>query len=89
MKLLELFAGSRSISNQAEMLGIQTFTVDINSFDGIDYVMDILRLDVKDLPQDIDFLWASPPCTAFSVASIGHHWTGVKVRISLRPIKQC
>jgi hypothetical protein len=21
-----------------------------------------------------DFVWASPPCTAFSVASIGHHW---------------
>lgn len=21
-----------------------------------------------------DFIWASPPCTAFSVASIGHHW---------------
>jgi hypothetical protein len=25
-----------------------------------------------------DFIWASPPCTAFSVASIGHHWTGGK-----------
>jgi hypothetical protein len=22
-----------------------------------------------------DFIWASPPCTAFSVASIGHHWS--------------
>jgi hypothetical protein len=22
-----------------------------------------------------DFVWASPPCTAFSVASIGHHWS--------------
>jgi hypothetical protein len=21
------------------------------------------------------FIWASPPCTSFSVASIGHHWT--------------
>jgi hypothetical protein len=21
-----------------------------------------------------DFIWASPPCTCFSVASIGHHW---------------
>ena len=21
-----------------------------------------------------DFIWASPPCTSFSVASIGHHW---------------
>jgi len=23
-----------------------------------------------------DFIWFSPPCTAFSVASIGTHWTG-------------
>ena len=23
-----------------------------------------------------DFIWASPPCTAFSVASMGHHWGG-------------
>jgi len=22
-----------------------------------------------------DFIWASPPCTAFSVASISHHWS--------------
>ena len=22
-----------------------------------------------------NFIWASPPCTSFSVASIGHHWT--------------
>jgi hypothetical protein len=23
-----------------------------------------------------DVIWASPPCTTFSVASIGHHWKG-------------
>ena len=21
-----------------------------------------------------DFIWASPPCTAFSIAAVGHHW---------------
>ena len=24
--------------------------------------------------DNIDVIWASPPCTYFSVASIGHHW---------------
>ena len=24
----------------------------------------------------MDIIWASPPCTAFSVASIGYHWKG-------------
>ena len=24
--------------------------------------------------KEFDFIWASPPCTSFSVASIGHHW---------------
>jgi len=24
--------------------------------------------------REPDFIWASPPCTSFSVASIGHHW---------------
>ena len=26
------------------------------------------------VPFSVDFLWASPPCESFSVASIGHHW---------------
>ena len=39
--------------------------------------MDILALTVEGLIAEYgrpDFVWASPPCTAFSVASIGHHW---------------
>ena len=39
--------------------------------------MDIMFLTSDYLLQKYgrpDFVWASPPCTAFSVASIGHHW---------------
>ncbi len=78
MKLLELFAGSKSIGKQASKLGIEVFSSDINNFDGIDYVVDILNFDVKKIPFKPDIIWASPPCTSFSVASIGHHWTGGK-----------
>jgi hypothetical protein len=76
LKVLELFAGSRSIGKQAEQLGMQVFSSDINPFDGIHYVADILQFDVTKVPFQPDIIWASPPCTTFSVASIGHHWTG-------------
>ena len=78
MKLLELFAGSRSIGKQADKLGIEVFSSDINNFDNIDYVVNILEFDVTKVPFQPDIIWASPPCTSFSVASIGHHWTGGK-----------
>ena len=74
MKILELFAGSRSFSKVAEDLGHETFAVDIKNFDNIDYVTDILNFDVNKIPFKPDCIWASPPCTYFSVASIGHHW---------------
>lgn len=74
MKVLELFAGSRSIGNTAESLGHTVFSSDINAFDGIDYVVDIFDFDVSKVPFIPDMIWASPPCTYFSVASIGKHW---------------
>ena len=74
MKVLELFAGIRSFSKVAEELGHETFTADIQDFKNIDYVTDILNFDIDKVPFRPDVIWASPPCTYFSVASIGHHW---------------
>jgi hypothetical protein len=74
MKVLELFAGSRSFSKVAEEFDHDTFSVDINDFDNIDYVTDILDFDYTKINFIPDVIWASPPCTYFSVASIGHHW---------------
>ena len=74
MKILELFAGSRSIGNAAESLGYEVFSSDINNFHKINYVVDILDFDINKVPFKPDFIWASPPCTYFSVASIGKHW---------------
>lgn len=73
-KLLELFAGSRSVGKEAEKLGYEVFSSDINEFDGIDYVVDINEFDVSKVPFIPSVIWASPPCTYFSVASIGKHW---------------
>lgn len=74
--LLELFAGSRSIGKVAEELKIPVFSTDLEAFDKIDLVKNVLDLNVKDLPlkNKTVILWASVPCTTFSVASIGYHW---------------
>jgi hypothetical protein len=74
MKVLELFAGSRSFSKVAEQMGMQTFTTDYKDFSNINYVCNILEFNVNKVPFKPDIIWASPPCTYFSVASIGHHW---------------
>lgn len=75
-KVLELFAGSRSIGKEAEKMGMEVFSSDIEQFGGIDYVTDILSFDYRKVPFIPDMIWASPPCTGFSVASIGTHWGG-------------
>jgi hypothetical protein len=74
MKVLELFAGSRSIGKVCDELGHDVFSSDWQQFDGIDYVVDINKFDTNEVPWVPDVIWASPPCTTFSVASIGKHW---------------
>ena len=74
VKVLELFAGSRSIGKAAESLGYEVYSSDLKEFEGIDYPIDILEFDTSKVPFKPDIIWASPPCTYFSVASIGKHW---------------
>lgn len=74
IKVLELFAGSRSIGKAAESLGYEVFSSDIKNFEKIDYAINVLSFDSKKVPFKPDIIWASPPCTYFSVASIGKHW---------------
>jgi hypothetical protein len=75
MQILELFAGSKSIGKCADGLLFKSYSSDIEQFGGIDYVTNILDFDVTKIPFKPDVIWASPPCTAFSVAAIGKNWT--------------
>lgn len=79
MKTIELFAGTKSFSKVAELdFGYETFTTDYEEIDGQDLIADIRSLTAKNFPYQPDILWASPPCEGFSVAAIGHNWTGGK-----------
>ena len=73
LKVLELFAGSRSIGKVADELGYEVFSVDINNFEGIDLAKDIEFITKDDIPFVPDVIWASPPCTTYSIAAISHH----------------
>jgi len=77
MKILELFAGSRSFSNVAENLGYKTYSTDIVAFKKINQVSNIFNFDIEKMLLEFgkpNIIWASPPCTTFSVASVYRHW---------------
>lgn len=78
MKTLELFSGTCSFTKVAENLGHKGFTVDkfgfINEERQTDLITDLETDDLSYICEKPDFVWASPPCTAFSVASIGRNW---------------
>lgn len=77
MKVLELFAGTRSISRAFERHGHQTFSVEWDRrFGDIDKYEDILKLTADDILREFgrpDVIWASPDCSSYSIAAISHH----------------
>lgn len=79
MKILELFAGTRSIGKAFEKRGHKVFSVEWNKdFENIDWNADIGTITAQDIRErfgDVDVIWASPDCTTFSIAAISHHRT--------------
>lgn len=79
MKVLELFAGTRSIGKAFEAAGHEVFSIDWDkSFPNIDWNADIGAITANDIIERFghpDVIWASPDCTTFSIAAISHHRT--------------
>lgn len=77
MKVLELFAGARSIGKEFELKGHQVFSVEWNrDFENIDLYEDINNLTAEmviKLFGQPDVIWASPDCSTYSVAAISRH----------------
>lgn len=77
MKVLELFAGTRSIGKAFEARGHEVFSVEWDKrFENIDLHADIGNLTAQDVLERFgrpDVIWASPDCATFSIAAISHH----------------
>lgn len=78
INLLELFAGSRSVGNTAEELGMNVFSVDWTPYEKINLSIDIEELQKKQIPFIPDIIWASPDCATYSVAAISKHRNGTE-----------
>ena len=66
--LLELFSGTGSVGRSFRARGGEVFSVDIDAATNPTLVLDVLLLDHSNLPDRVDCIWASPPCTHYSRA---------------------
>lgn len=77
MKVLELFAGTRSIGKAFEAKGHEVYSVEWDKrFENIDLYGDIGELTAEDVLKNFgkpDVIWASPDCSSFSISAISHH----------------
>lgn len=78
MKVLELFAGTRSIGRAFEAHGHEVYSVEWDKkFEDIALYADISTLTADQCIELCggrpDVIWASPDCATYSVAAIGHH----------------
>lgn len=77
IKVLDLFSGTRSIARAFESAGHEAFTIELDRrHDGINWYKDILNVAADEIVCRFGFpdvIWASPPCTTYSISAISHH----------------
>lgn len=79
MLIFDFFSGTGSSTQAFEDAGHTVIKFELDpQFEANEHV-DVTTLVAADLIAKYgqpDFVWASPPCTCFSVASMGYHWGG-------------
>ncbi len=76
---LELFSGNGTLAEVARAAGMKAITVDIDPRRKPDICIDILNLRRSILPGHVDVIWASPPCTAFSLLQCSNNWESTPI----------
>ena len=79
MIIFDFFAGTGSSTQAFKDAGHTVITFEFDDYFEATEHVDIFDLTAQELLERYgrpDFIWASPPCTAFSVASMGHHCGG-------------
>ena len=85
LNICDFFSGLHSWTKPYDETKVNLFSIDSNPDyqDHTTIIDDFLNLTSEDVIQYFEgerphVIYASPPCTTFSVASIGYHWTGGK-----------
>lgn len=90
MKVLELFAGTRSIGKAFEAAGHEVYSIEWDkNFENIDLYADIMTVTAQNIIDNFghpDVIWASPDCATFSIAAISHHRRKNPITGNLDPV---
>jgi len=76
---VELFSGSGTIAAAARRVGFRSVTIDIDPRTKPDICLDITNLRRSILPKNVAVVWASPPCTKFSLLQSSRHFESRRV----------
>ena len=104
IKILDLFSGTQSVRKALDLMNVEYeyYGIDIYSPEEENIILDLSQDDIVNkvvaaLPTDWkpDFIWASPVCRIFSIATAVKGGTlyfektkqGIKVREDLEPLK--